>query len=415
MIEWFFSLAWALWMLEAFASMVNALGYRRWSEAQDAAWAGGLEAVNQRPVALIVAIKGFDGENTPQFFESIRSQRYRRYRLLLTMESADDPVAPWLRERLGLAPGETRWVSGTDTGLVEIRLIEAGPCEGRGQKVHNQMAAFAELEESDAIVAFADADMRCDEDWLARLVAPINVGTHPVATTYRYFVPRRATLVNLLATAINGSVATLGGRERWNSLWGGSMAIARPDFDALDVPALFSGSLNDDLRLGRASRRSGRRPAFVRSLLVPSPVDFSWASFFEFGRRQYLQVRFFAPVYYKVSHLLTWTYVIGFSTAVASLAGGGSPIAMGVMVFVMICDQVRAWARGRTLRWLFGGKGYESMRRSLWVEHLLTPLAMTIHAALTTSALLGDRLRWAGIRYRILGPDRTEVLGRGSR
>lgn len=190
------------------------------------------------------------------------------------------------------------------------------------------------------------------------------------------------------------------------------MAIARADFDAINVPTLFSGSLNDDLRLGRASRRSGRRPAFVRSLLMPSPVDFSWASFLEFGRRQYLQVRFFAPIYYRVSHLLTWTYVIGFTTTVVSVVGWQSLSGLLVLGFVMICDQVRAWARRRTLRWLFEGRGYEKMRPSLWVEHFLTPLAMLIHAALTTSALFGDRVWWAGIRYRIVAPDKTEVLGR---
>ncbi|MCB1230374.1 MAG: hypothetical protein KDN19_08920 [Verrucomicrobiae bacterium] len=412
MIEWFFFLPWALWMLEAFASMVNAVGFRRWSRQQDDAWASGLKSENQQPVVLIVAIKGFDPEQTPPFFEAIRSQGYQRYRLILTMESPDDPVAPWLREELGLGRDETQWESGEDTGLTSIRLVYAGASEGRGQKVHNQMAAFAELEEGDAIVAFADADMHCGFDWLARLVAPINTGTHPVSTTYRYFVPKRPTFVNLMATAINASVATLGGREKWNSLWGGSMAIARTDFDELNVPALFAGSLNDDLRLGRASRRSGRRPAFVRSLLVPSPVDFSWNSFFEFGRRQYVQVRFFAPIFFKVSHLLTWTYVIGFLTAIFAAAALGSPLAIGVLLFVFCCDQVRALARRATVKALFRGPNYCRILPSFWIEHFLTPLAMMIHAALTTSALFRDRIRWAGIEYRILAADRTEVLGR---
>lgn len=412
MIEWFFSVPWALWLLEAFSSMVNAVCFRRWSRQQDEAWAEGLKPESQQSVALVVAIKGFDPEQTPPFFHAICGQEYRSYRLLLTMESPDDPVAPWIRERFGLEDGETNWESGNDSGLKEVRLIYAGPCEGRGQKVHNQIAAFEQLEETDSIVAFADADMHCGRNWLARLVAPINTGTNPVSTTYRYFVPRQATFINFLATAINASVATLGGRDRWNSLWGGSMAIGRPDFEALDVPTLFSGSLNDDLRLGRASRRSGRKPAFVRSLLVPSPVDFSWSSFFEFGRRQYVQVRLFAPIYYKVSHLLTWTYLLGLTTALIAAIGWASTWAIGVLVFVGVCDQIRAVARRQTVRAMFSEADYQKIRPSFWIEHFLTPFAMLIHAALTTSALFRSRIRWAGIEYRIIAPDKTEVLGR---
>lgn len=412
MIEWFFILPWALWVVESVASWVNAARFGRWEREQSDAWAAGRESARQRQACVLVAIKGFDPDNTPRFFESLRGQRYRRYRLLLTMESEEDPIAPWLRRELGLPVGESVWRSGAETGLTEIRLVIAGHAESRGQKVHNLVAAFGHLSAEDEIVAFADADIHCGTDWLERLLAPINAGTNPVSTTYRYLIPRRPTFINHLASVINASVATLGGPDRWSSLWGGSMAIARADFEDLDVPHLFSGSLNDDLRLGRAARRSGRRVAFVRSLLMPSPVDFTWASFFEFGRRQYYQVRHFAPLYYKISHLLTWTYTVGFITAVTAIVVKQSPYAWGVLGLVFLCDQGRAFCRWRIVKSLFDPPALEALRGSRWIEHLLTPFWMAVHAALTTSALLTDRIRWAGIGYRVHAVDRTEVLGR---
>lgn len=415
MIEWFFIPLWAIWMVEALMAFVIAVRYPSRGRLQRDSWRSGLEPGRQRRAVLIVAIKGYDPENTPRFFQSLRNQSYRDYRLILAMESESDPAALWLRAELGLALGTNGLKGGGDApagGLREIELVFAGHTSERGQKVHNQIAAFARLAPEDAIVAFADADIHCGPEWLSELLAPINAGTHPVSTTYRYLIPQRPTLANLFATVINGSVATLGGPERWSSLWGGSMAIARADFDDLNVPALFAGSLNDDLRLGRAARRSGRRVGFVRTILMPSPVNFTWATFFEFGRRQYYQVRHFAPIYYRVSHLLTWTYTLGFLSAWGVALVADSNLAWGVIAFGFGCDQLRAWSRWRALGALFDAETLDRLRPTRWVEHLLTPVWMAMHAALTTSALFTDRIRWAGIDYRVKAEDQTEVIGR---
>lgn len=412
MIEWFFYLSWAAWGTQAIVAWFNVANYRQWCRIQDGWWESGFEPEKQRSVALVIAIKGFDPEATPEFFDRVRRQRYPRYRILFTMESPDDPVGPWLREQLGLSDSETRWASGEREGLTEIGLVYAGRCQDRGQKVHNQIAAFAELRPDDEIIAFADADMHCEADWLEQLVAPINSGRNQLSTTYRYFVPKRSTFVNHVATAINGSVATLGGMDQWNNLWGGSMAIDRRDFDDIDVATLFAGSVNDDLRLGRTARRSGRRVAYVKRLLVPSPVDFTWGSLFEFGRRQYVQVRIFGPIFYKLSHLITWIYLVGFVTALVALIGWQSRLAAVVLGGVFILDVGRALARRRVVRDLFDAETAARIGRGLWVEMFLTPFWMAVHAALSTSALSSNRIRWAGIEYEIPGRDRTRVLDR---
>ena len=410
MIEWFFYLPWAAWSIQAVVSWFNVANYRQWCRIQDGWWESGFLPENQKPVVLVIAIKGFDPEATPEFFERIRSQDYPRYRILFAMESPEDPVGPWLREQLSLGESETRWLSGSDEGLTEIQLVYAGPCRERGQKVHNQIAAFERLEDNDRIVAFADADMHCETDWLRQLVAPINSGRNQLSTTYRYFVPKRPSFVNHVATAINASIATLGGMDQWNNLWGGSMAIAREDFDDIDVPELFAGSVNDDLRLGRTARRSGRRVAYVKRLLVPSPVDFTWESLFEFGRRQYVQVRIFGPIFYKLSHLITWIYLVGFITSLVALIGWQSKLAAITLGTVFLFDVARALARYRVVRDLFDAATAATIGRGLWVEIFLTPFWMAIHAALSASALSSNRIRWAGIEYEILGRDRTRVV-----
>ena len=243
------------------------------------------------------------------------------------------------------------------------------------------------------------------------MLAPINAGTHAVSSTYRWLVPRRGNLANLLASVINASAATSGGDERWNLLWGGSMAIRRSDFDELDVPGHFRGSLNDDLRLTKVVRPAGRRPAFVHSLLMPSPIDFDAARLWEFGRRQYIQVRFFGPIIYRASLIVTGLYTIGFLGSIAALLAGYA-LAWIPLGFVALCDQARARSRRRICRELFEGDLVAAISRTAWLEHLGTPLWMGVHFLIAASALFSDRIRWAGIDYRILSRSETEVLGR---
>lgn len=414
MIEWIFWLLASLWMGEAFAAMVNAGLFVRWTRQQESEWSG-VTPAQQKPVALILPVKGFDPGDTPRFFQSIFRQDYAHFRILLTVESADDPVVPWLLEAYGIRPGAEPRTPGMTSGITGVNLIVAGPCDDCGQKVHNQLAAFEQLESGDEIIAFADADIFCGPDWLARLVEPINAGTRPVSTTYRWLIPKHPTLSNLFASVINASVATAGGHDGWNILWGGSMAIARADFDDLDVPAIFSGSLNDDLRLNKVVRRSGRRIASVGSLIMPSPIDHTWASFFEFGFRQYYQVRRFGPKIYKCALVLTAIYTLGFFSAIIALVGFGYQLAWIPIVLVAIYDQVRALFRRRIYRWLFGEEISTTLSKTAPVEHLATPIYMMIHLVLAASALFTRKICWSGIEYRAPAIDRTEVLGRKSK
>ena len=178
------------------------------------------------------------------------------------------------------------------------------------------------MNEGDEIIVFVDADITCPPDWLARLTAPINQGTHDPSTTYRWLIPQRATAPNLYASVINASVTTQGGNVRDNMPWGGSMALSRETFFDLDVPGLFAGSLNDDLRLGKAAKKAGYKVGYVRNLVRPTEINFSWGSFFEFARRQYLQVKVFAPILYFGGNLICSIYLWGFVSIVVALVKG---------------------------------------------------------------------------------------------
>ncbi len=297
-------------------------------------------------------------------------------------------------------------------GLRSVTLVCGGIAEDEGQKVHNQRAAFRELTVRDAIVAFADADILCDREWLARLAAPINRGSHELSTTYRWLVPRRPTLPNQLASVINASITTQGGAEWSTVLWGGSMAMTRTVFDEIDAPNLLAGSLNDDLRLSKAARATGRRIAFVRSLILPTSVDFTWRSFFEFVKRQYTQLKFFSPILYTGVNFVLGFYVLGAATIVAAIIYGYFYAWLPVLVACFI-DQFRAFARQLVCLSLFKDNGIrQKLFATVLLEHMFTPLWIGLHWLLLASTWTQSRLTWAGVRYRILSKSKTRILAR---
>ena len=402
---------WGVWLLLILVAAFRVMGFSVARRHQDRRWKK--IAGPQKPVALIVPVKGFDLQSTPRFFDSIFSQNYGDYRVIVCFESWTDPVASWLCEHLELGPRRPVWTHpDSNSGLRSITLVCGGLAQDEGQKVHNQRAAFADLTSRDAIVAFADADILCGEDWLSRLVAPINCGTHELATTYRWLVPKRPTLPSQIASVINASITTQGGASWCTFLWGGSMALARPVFDELDVPKLLAGSLNDDLRLSKAARATGRKIAFVRSLILPTPVDFTWKTFFEFARRQYTQVKFFSPILYTGINLVLGFYTLGALSIIAALVYGyffaWIPVAAAYVI-----DQFRSLVRQQIYLSLFRDNGIrQKLFAAAWLEHMLTPFWMLLHWLILASTWTQNRITWAGVRYRIDSKSKTRILQR---
>lgn len=403
---------WAVWILLILVAVFRVIKFRVCLGLEDKKWdtSHGL----QKPAVVIVPIKGASPSHTSDFFQSLLEQDYWKYRVIVSVETSDDLAAEWLCDQFGISLSNPVWApEDREEGLQSIELVVAGKCKGRGQKVHNQLAAFEHLRPEDEILAFVDADIVCPPDWLARLAAPVNQGTHDPATTYRWLVPVLRRVASQFASVINASVTTQGGNVRDNMPWGGSMALSRQAYEDLRVPDLFSGSLNDDLRLGKAAKRAGYRVGYIRNLVRPTEIDFSWGSFFEFARRQYLQVKVFAPILYFAGNLILTIYFWGFVSIVAAITMGYL-WAWVPLLIATILDQVRAMTRESIYRRLFGSTPdvYRRISATVYIEHMLTPIYMSLHGLIVMSTWFMNKVEWGGVKYQVQGVNRTRVLHR---
>lgn len=352
-------------------------------------------------VALIAPCRGLDLDlesNLRPLFE----QDYPDYELVFVVDSARDP-ARGVIESLGCEYADVRW-----------RLVVAGPARGCGQKVHNLLAATKDLPRDVKILAFVDSDARPHRDWIRRLVGRLRRSDAGAATGYRWFFPRPVNLAGSLLAGVNAGIAGLLGSHSHNLAWGGSWVIRRKVFDAIGMRRHWQGALSDDLVASSVLRRAGLRVVFEPNCFVASPLSVTFAGALEFIRRQYVMARFYAPRWWlsalAAATLGNTAFWGGLGLLCYELVRGGQyawiPLVGTTLLYVL--GAVRGWLRQDAGRPFFPQYELE-FRRAGRIDIWAPPLIWLFNWVGLASSVLGRRVVWRGIRYRLGAKGRVVV------
>jgi ceramide glucosyltransferase len=355
---------------------------------------------------VVVPCRGLD-QNLNENLAALFQQDYPDYEIVFATDSADDPaleVAGDLAARLTQECPAVR----------RVRAAVAGRARGRGQKVHNLIAAVRTADPSSEVFVFVDTDARPRADWLRSLVAPLAHDQTGAATGYRWFVPDGGGLASQLRSVWNASIASaLGDDARRNFCWGGSTAIRRATFERLNVLDDWRGALSDDFALTRALRRAGLPIRFVPRCLTASHGDCTAAELFEFTTRQLKITRVYAPNLWRVvlfSNLLFALVFFGGLALVIARAAAGLPFAapLALLAAVFVAGAAKAALRLRAVSLALEA---DAPRPRDWLAHLaLWPLTSALFAWNALAAAVSRRITWRGIRYELKSPAETVVL-----
>jgi hypothetical protein len=366
-------------------------------------------------VSLFVPCKDWDVEleaNLRALFqqdyanmESDRDTRTSAYEICLIVESTDEPCVPVFEALRREYPAQP------------ARVVLAGRAEGRGQKVHNLQQATRTLPVQTEVLAFVDADARPHPLWLRHMVNRIASGKQAVVTGYRWQVPVRSSLANLLLAASNNWLATLTSSHGLNLIWGGAWAITRRKFTELGFPDAWRGAVSDDLVASRILRDAGERIAYEPWSLITSPVDTTWPAFFGFLRRQYVMAAVCTPGWWWSGFLAT---SLGLTMLALSAATANSlrlsdspwwwwPLIAGLLYYV-----------ANALRVIVGLRAVSPFLEALPalspVIHVLMtwgwPVIAAVHLTGLLSGQVGRTILWRGVRYRLRSPLHTDIIER---
>jgi len=350
------------------------------------------------PFASIIApCRGLD-HGLENNLAAVASQDYPEYEIIFVVDDANDLAVPAITSHLG----------------PNSRLVVAPKASRSSQKVENLLAAVKHADPKSEVYIFVDSDAMPSSDWLRSLVAPLLESKTGASTGYRWFLSEEPSFASNLLSAWNASIASsLGPHTKSNFCWGGSMAIRRDTFEALDVRARWEGTLSDDFVMTNIIREAGLDIVFVPKALTASVVSVNFRQMIEFTTRQMKITRVYSPG--------LW---------IASLIGSG------VFISVMLCSglllifshelylkaaaaftlgSVTLFSVGKALIRLKAvnlvlpqfEKNLRRQRLSQYTFWVLTPIIFFCNGV---AALVSRRLKWRGTTYELKSHTETVII-----
>ncbi len=357
--------------------------------------------------ALIVPCKDLDSafeKNITSFF----NQDYENYLLWFVVADKSDPAYDELCKLKSQLSQSSK--------ARDVQVFVAGQGQSCSQKNHNLLYCYERIGDETQVLAFADSDICVRSDWLSHIVWPLRKSKNGAASGYRWFIPKRNNLASLALSAVNAKVAQLLGSTRFNQAWGGSMAIRVDVFREVGLDKIWPKAMSDDLSLSLAVKKAGKKVVFVPACLVASYESTSWRRLFEFGRRQFLITRVSAPRTWWFGLCSSLYSVLGLwagaalAVYAAMIKDTNLPLFAAVPILFFTSQLGRAIMRQKMISKLLK-YDLPQMRTAMAADILAFWIWSLLLLSFIISSAFGRTIRWGGIRYKLLGPTETIVVG----
>ena len=355
---------------------------------------------NAPKVALMAPCKDLD----PDFKENMSmllKQDYPNYEVFFITVNQEDETYPVLMQLAAEAQ-------------IPAQVILGGFSKKRCQKLDNILAGIDALDDSFEVYAWVDSDARVPQDWLRNLIAPLEDPAVGASTSFRWYRPEKGRPITYLLALWTGIQFSHLHIDSAVSVWGGTMAIRKDNFEALEMRKTWDTALSDDCVLNDSVRKAGQQVAFVVPCMTSQSSDLALKDILIFAVRQcVIGKHTLKPIW--------WTSVLGMSflhfvggrglwllgksliqhkPIPAAALGMLSFFPAGILQNLAVVDAIKSIANTRSA---------EDPMHAEYAWALFTPAAyvfvwLTLLASATT-----DRFVWRKIYYRMLNSHETEV------
>jgi hypothetical protein len=347
-------------------------------------------------VTLILPISGAC-PYLPQLIANLNAQSLQPHRLIITVESKQDPAYLCAQKAM-------------DNAKFSVDLAIAGLANKCAQKCWNQIAAIHQLDGHDDAIILMDGDIEPPPWWLSVLVSPLLAGKADVVTGYRWHRTTRLTPGQHLIASIDRGIAMLPSLHCANLTWGGSLALSPSALAALNLPLLLSRVLSDDCTIGAQAAALGLRVLTRKLLRVPTPPHKDIASAWNFGRRQYQIIHIYRPGLWALALGILSIRLLAWGIILASLADKATDTSFALVA--LICLNLTTVALQQQAAGRLGLRDDLPSCLGQIVCALLKPLIDLFHWTLVVAAWRAKNLHWGHVNYRIHGQNCIQIANR---
>ena len=363
-------------------------------------------------VSIIAPCRGLD-DGLAENLGALLEQDYPDYEVIFVVDDENDPSVPMIKEIS--RKDDVRTGSDSDRVSIAAKFVVAPKAVDCAQKIENLREAVLHADKRSRVFAFADSDARPQKDWLRYLVAPLEDSSTGATTGYRWFISKHRTFASEMRSAWNASIASaLGPNTKSNFCWGGSMAIRRETFDAVDMREQWRGTLADDLAVTRAVNGAGLKIVFVPQALTPSVADCTFAELIEFTTRQIKIVRVCEPKLWLMtlfgSTLFNSVLIAAFLIIVLSATNDLMvAAALATILLVFAFSIGKAWLRLKAVKLALKSHEQEVEKQFL-TQNTLWLMTGLLFSYNSVAALFSRRITWRGITYELKSPTETVII-----
>jgi cellulose synthase/poly-beta-1,6-N-acetylglucosamine synthase-like glycosyltransferase len=349
--------------------------------------------------AVLLAVRGND-PFLGDCVEAILQQDYPNYELRIVVDHPEDPAWQVISEVV-----ERMKAPNVSMEYLRERL---GTCT---LKSNSLLQAVAGLDDSIDAIAILDSDTVTHPTWLRELVAPLTDDQVGVASGNRWYMPIKPTMGSLVRYIWNAAAVVQMYYNRFT--WGGSVAIRGDIVRHSRLQERWRHAVASDTAIYGVVRESGKRAAFVPSLMIINRESCRLGEFFEWMKRQLMVGRLQHGGWRMVflhgminTFALTATIIV-----IAAAIYSGNSVAFGwaslgiafyalamISLLVVLELGVRKTAtdRGQPTQWL--------SLATLAKFTIALPLTQILYSmALPMIRSMRD-VTWRGVSYRIDGP-----------
>jgi ceramide glucosyltransferase len=330
---------------------------------------------------------------------------YPNYEIYFTLATSLDPAIKVI-ERVKIASSRP------------VHIVIAGPPTDCGEKVYNlQRAVEALPPDKFEMLAFTDSDVRLSRGWLNKLIAPLQDVRIGATTAYRWIIPSGSgmhAISSALASAWNAAIATMLGKPTGDFCWGGGTAIRKKTFDDVKVLEAWKGAVSDDFALTWALEQEAKPIVFCPECLAATPAPWTAADLLEFTNRQILITRIYSPRRWQVGLILHLSYCLTIVYGIYVILycmfdvdpwGQLFALLLAIPLLAAMKGAIRAIAASEAMpEWK------PQINQWVWVWPVLAPVVPFLFAVNFIASLVTKRIRWRGVRYELISPNRTRII-----